>query len=159
MLVEYLVWLTQRSALGRSPRLAMVNDLLDVMAYLLTYLLMELSPSWEVANYAATQELTNILWNLKVHYRVHKSPPLVPVLSQIRIQAPKFSWWHTKAHSDNNRRHSERDCHRSTTTQLWNADVPMSSNHTEVSVQCCHGKHTVARSWTLLSDLVRYYRA
>jgi hypothetical protein len=26
----------------------------------------------------------------------------------------------TKTHSDNNRRHSERDCHRSTTTQLWN---------------------------------------
>jgi hypothetical protein len=56
---------------------------------------------------------------------------------------------HTKTHSDNNRRHSERDCHRSTTTQLRNADMP-SSNHTEVSVHCCHGKHTVASSRTLL---------
>jgi hypothetical protein len=62
-----------------------MEEFLNILtgSYLLTYLLTELSPSWEAANCAATQEPPSILWNPKVHHRVHKSPPMVPILSQI----------------------------------------------------------------------------
>jgi hypothetical protein len=41
------------------------------------------SPSWAASRFSASQEIPCISWNLKIHYHIHKSPPPVPIHSQI----------------------------------------------------------------------------
>jgi hypothetical protein len=61
--------------------------------------IMDGSPCWEVYIRSASQKMSYLVWNRKVHYRFQKTSPLLPVLSQMSpIQ--NFSMYFSKIHSN-----------------------------------------------------------
>jgi len=54
------------------------NVLLLIKTMILRTYFMEQSPSWAANQFSASQEISRILGNPKVHYRIHKCPPSVP---------------------------------------------------------------------------------
>ena len=69
----------------------------DSLIYLLNYFLtysMEQSPSWKANQFSASQEIPHILWNPKVHYRIHKCLPPVPTPGQLdQVHTPTSHFW------------------------------------------------------------------
>ena len=72
----------------------LIHMTFECRLYLLTYFLtysMEQSPSWEANSFSDRQVIPRILRNPKVHYRGHKCPPPVPILSQLdSVHTPTF---------------------------------------------------------------------
>jgi len=72
----------EREVEHASPSNAEVKNEYSYTSVALFTYFMEQSP-WESNRFSASQEFPRSLCNPNVHYRIHKCPPLVPILSQL----------------------------------------------------------------------------
>jgi len=67
--------------------ITMMDSIGQIYYFSMTYVLltnsMDQSSFWEVNSHSDSQRIPCLLCNQKVHYRVHKNPPLVTIMSQI----------------------------------------------------------------------------
>jgi hypothetical protein len=67
---------------------------LKTISYLTNY--MRQNPSWEADRFSASQEISRIVWNPEIQYRIYKSPQPVPILTQENpVHAPRPSESHS----------------------------------------------------------------
>ena len=61
-----------------------------MLIYLLHTYSMEQGPSWEANRFSASQEISGILWNQKVYYRIHMWQPTVPIQNNYIFKILKY---------------------------------------------------------------------
>jgi hypothetical protein len=131
----------------------------------------------KLTGFAASQEIPRILWNSKVHYRTHKCPPTVPILSplhpvptnpshflkiHLNIILPSTSgspqWSLSLRHPHQNPVHTSPLPHtRHLPSQSYSTQLPYTKfrcrtplHHTPNSQYCSVGRRkTISGSWLL----------
>ena len=95
---RYLLCVVPRQLLWVAVTTQWFGSFIEVIRHypLLTYLLtysMEQSPSWKANRFAASQEIPRLLWNPKVHYRMHKCHLSLSWASSIQSMPPHPTSW------------------------------------------------------------------
>jgi len=83
---------------------------------------MERTPSWEANSHSASEETPCLLRNPKVHYHVHKSSPLVPLLRQMH-PVHNFPPYFPNIHSNNIFPSTPRSSKRSLLLRFSNQNI------------------------------------